>query len=312
MSLTFSSISHMCKRLLIGLVLSIQSVVSVNAYCTETLRVRVDTTLNQIFIRDALKLALSKLDRAYELQDVRVAGVLSEPRHVRLVDKGLFDIFWQTTTVKLEQQLQPIRIPIFRGLMGYRILVIPKNTQTKFDGIYHLSEFRDLRFGQSMHWPDTEILRANGLKVEVSPHFLKLYPMLKIGRFDALPRGLHQAWYELPWAESYVSEESDTGEKKVVFEIEKRLLLKYINPMYFFVSKKKPEFAKDIEKGMRLAINDGSYQRLFLSNPTIKAAILKSDIKNRTIIHLYNPLLPPETPISEKALWFDPEKEALK
>lgn len=45
-------------------------------------------------------------------------------------------------------------------------------------------------------------------------------------------------------------------------------------------------------------------QQLFLQH--FSTAIQQADFKSRTVIELENPILPAETPLQNKALWFDP------
>ena len=49
------------------------------------------------------------------------------------VQNNLLDIIWSSKD--LNQKLTPIRLPIFRGLLGYRVLVIRQNEQHKFDPV---------------------------------------------------------------------------------------------------------------------------------------------------------------------------------
>jgi hypothetical protein len=46
-------------------------------------------------------------------------------------------------------------------------------------------------------------------------------------------------------------------------------------------------------------------QQLFLQH--FSSAIQQADLKSRTVIQLNNPILPAQTPLQNKALWFDPQ-----
>ena len=59
----------------------------------------------------------------------------------------------------------PIRIPLFKGLFGYRVLLIRKQEQARFDQINTQQDLAKFLGGQGTHWPDTLILQANGLRV---------------------------------------------------------------------------------------------------------------------------------------------------
>ncbi len=83
-------------------------------------------------------------------------------------------------------------------------------------------------------------------------------------------------------------------------------MLIYPNPFYFFVNKSNTELAKNIEKGLRIAIEDGSFEQYFMNDPTVKDVIANANLKSRTAIKLQNPTLPKMTPLDDKSLWFDP------
>lgn len=79
-------------------------------------------------------------------------------------------------------------------------------------------------------------------------------------------------------------------------------------PFYLFVKNGNNVLAKDLETGLNLAIADGSFEKLFLSNKTVQDVIEKSNIGNRRIINLENPTLSKETPVDRAELWIDPQK----
>ncbi len=65
------------------------------------------------------------------------------------------------------------------------------------------------------------------------------------------------------------------------------------------------ELAEVLVIGLEKIIAEGFFQKLFLLH---HARILKdSNLENRTVIELENPLLPPETPLKRKELWYKPE-----
>lgn len=45
--------------------------------------------------------------------------------------------------------------------------------------------------------------------------------------------------------------------------------------------------------------------QLFLQH--FSSAIQHADLKSRTVVQLTNPILPTETPLKNKILWFDPQ-----
>lgn len=246
----------------------------------------------ETYAKGLLKLALSKAPEKYELQES--IPNTSEERMVSMLMDNQLDVVWYATTNDLEERLQPIRICIYRGLLGYRVLMMKRGNQYKFDGIKTLQDLKKVSLGQGRFWADTNVLTANSLNVVKVLKYEGLFYMLDGDRFDGYPRGVHEPWSEM---QRY---------PKLALDVEQNLLLSYTNPFYFFVNKSNSKLAQDIEQGLRTAIEDGSFDQYFFNDPTVRDVIEKANLKNRTIIHLQNPSLPPKTPINDKTLWIDP------
>lgn len=256
------------------------------------LRVVAGSNSIETYARGLLTLALSKLPEKYEVEQTIASN--SEERMVSMLMDNQLDVLWYATTNDLEERLQPIRICIYRGLLGYRVLMIKKGTQNKFDGIENLDDLKKVSLGQGRFWADTNVLTANHLNVVKVLKYEGLFYMLDGDRFDAFPRGAHEPWSEM---QRY---------PKLALDVEQNLLISYTNPFYFFVSKSNTKLAADIEKGLRLAIEDGSFNDYFLNDPTVKDVMAKANLKTRTLIKLDNPGLPKKTPVDDASLWFDP------
>ncbi|HEY8939386.1 MAG TPA: diguanylate cyclase [Cellvibrio sp.] len=259
---------------------------------TKQLRVVQGNNSIEAYAKGLLKLALSKAQDKYELQEA--IPNTSEERMVNMLMDNQLDVVWYATTNDLEERLLPIRICIYRGLLGYRALMIKKGMQHKFDGIKTLEDLKRVSLGQGRFWADTNVLTANHLNVVKVLKYEGLFYMLDGDRFDAFPRGVHEPWSEI------------NRYPKLSLDVEKNLLISYINPFYFFVNKSNTKLAKDIERGLRIAIEDGSFDEYFFNDPTVKDVVEKANLKSRTIIHLDNPSLPPKTPVDDKSLWIDP------
>ena len=81
-------------------------------------------------------------------------------------------------------------------------------------------------------------------------------------------------------------------------------------PMYFFVNKDNVALAKDIERGLFKAIEDGNFDRYFFDNPIIRNALARAGLENRKIFFLQNPVLPTQTPVDDARLWWAPASTA--
>ncbi len=243
-----------------------------------------------------LELVLSNTEATDGPFQIDVAGEedIAQSRVIELIDRGALTLIVTMTSREREEQLLPIRIPIFKGLYGYRIFIINRQDLDKFAGIKTEEELKALWAGQGHDWPDTKILQANGYNVATSPDYQGLFAMLQKGRFDYFPRAMSEPWREV---------EEEMARDVVV---EPSLLIQYHAPAYFFVSTQNTKLAERLERGLEMAIQDGSFDRLFNSHWYIQDTLKSANIQERTMFRLKNPLLTPETPLDRPELWYQP------
>jgi hypothetical protein len=270
----------------------------------DTTRVRVPQNLtewdqrNDYFVA-ALRLALDKTRDQYgDYLLEESSQPLTQSRAIAMLSEGAeVDVLWSMTSRLRETQMLPVRIPLLKGLMGYRIFIIRAEDEIWFKDITTLDQLRELRAGQGHDWPDAEILRSNGLRVETSVDYENLFRMLHAGRFDFLPRAINEPWEEVKARED------------LNLTIEKNLLLHYPTASYFFVSKNNPTLAERLRVGLETAIADGSFETLLLKHPINAFALKNVRMEQRHMLKLVNPLLPAETPLGRKELWWQMGEE---
>ncbi|WP_171013461.1 transporter substrate-binding domain-containing protein [Chitinivorax sp. B] len=239
-----------------------------------------------------LKLALSKLDdKDFEVTASNIRMTQSRAM-AELAQGKQIDVAWTMTSAEREQQLLPIRIPIYKGLLGWRLLLIHNSRQIPLAAVNSLPDLAQFKAGQGHDWPDTAILRQNGLPIEISGNYDGLFKMLTVGRIDYFPRGLNE-----------IGDEWRLHAKDGLM-IEQHLVLQYPTACYFFVNRHNTELANTLHTGLELAIKDGSFDALF--NKYFKHDIEQARLGTRTILRLKNPLLPPQTPLHRSELWFMP------
>lgn len=238
-----------------------------------------------------VKLALSKVETTYKIEIDN--SEMSQARNITDVSEGRLDIMWAATNQEMEDQLQPIRIPLYKGLLGHRIFIINPASQTKFDRVKTFADLKQISLGQGTTWADSAILASNGLNVVRANKYQSLFYMVEGGRFDAFPRGVHEPWAEL---ESHPN---------LSLAVEKRIMLVYRMPFYLFTGKQNKKLAADLELGLNRAIADGSFDKTFYSDPMVKAVLEKANLEERVVFELDNPTLPKETPLDRAELWLD-------
>lgn len=258
-----------------------------------TLRYNKGSDPNADYCVEMLKLALSKIGGNYQLEPIY--GEMTQVRQAEDIKNGKLDVMWAGTSRELEDEVEPVRVPLFKGLLGHRFLIIRKGDQPRFDRVQNINDLRTVSLGQGTAWIDTKVLEANQLKVVKTMKYQNLFYMLDGARFDAFPRAVFE-----PFNEIAIRPELNLA-------VEERLMLVYKMDFYLFVSKNNKQFARDLERGLDMAIADGSFEKVFRSSPLVQEAISKGNLKNRIVIPLDNPFNSPETPIDRAEYWIDPK-----
>lgn len=237
-----------------------------------------------------LDLALSESGVDYELRPSELT--MQQNRALTQLARNVdISVAWSMTSREREKDLLPIRIPIDKGLIGWRIFFIHRKNAKRLAQIQSLEQLKALSAGQEHDWPDVEILAANGLRVDKSSDYASLFAMLEHGRFDYFPRSIEEIW----------DEEKEHRDANI--EVEKTIIQHYPAAEYFFVNKQNKPLAAALDKGLRVAIKNGSFDKLF--RKFNGKALELANIKSRKIFNLSNPLLPDETPLDKKELWLD-------
>lgn len=215
-----------------------------------------------------------------------------------LREEDRITVAWFDTTTQLEQSLLPVFIPIQKGIVGYRVLLIRSEDKDKFVDINTVEELRQYKNGLVSGWVNEVVMTANELPYVTAINYEDLFKMLAVGRFDYFSRGLVEAYTEL----------EDRGEEFPNLMVEESILLYYEKPMYLFTSKKRPELNKRLNEGLLMLIEDGTYKKIFCKFHG--DSIRKTNLSERMTIQLKNKLLLTSAP-KEKKFWFDPIKDCL-
>jgi hypothetical protein len=184
---------------------------------------------------ELLRRAVERAGRVVELEPSQHVMVQARSARELAADSGLIDLLWTVTSREREQALRPVRIPIFRGLYGWRLLLVRRGDSARFAALRSLADLQPLRLLQGADWPDTRVLRDNGLRVETAQSFESLFKMLQAARGDAFPRGVT----EIGWEQSQRSDR---------FEVEPSLALHYPSAEYYFVSQRNLALAELLEQ----------------------------------------------------------------
>lgn len=240
-----------------------------------------------------LNIALKNTEKEYGLAKiVSVDMQLTQGRSLDELSKGkIIDVDWAATSIEREKVLLPIKIPLFKGLLGYRVPVINKSDYDLFLKIKDVNDLKKLSVVQGTHWPDTQILEYSGFNVLKTPKFENMYSLLESGRVDYFLRSICEAYGEV----------KVRGNKNLmVFD---KILVAYNQPMYFFVNKNNGKLAERIKKGLLIAIETGEFLQYMENNPLTKEVFPLKKYSDSHIFSLKNPILPKNTPLDDKKLW---------
>lgn len=241
-----------------------------------------------------LKLAASKVGLNVKLEP-KSGKEMRDNRAIEELEKGNFDIYWMATNTVREDRLFPIRIPLFKGLNGWRICLVNDQRLDVFSSLNNMDEIKQLTALQGVDWPDTDIFIANGYKVQRSVSWSGMFDQISLNRQDYLPRAVTEIYGELH------------TRKHLDIAVEPNVVFTYPTAFYLFTSKKNAPLALLLEQGLKKAIADGSFDVLFLQ--FYGAQIEKANLTNRTRIPLHNPSIPPNTPLDDASLWFNPHSK---
>jgi hypothetical protein len=233
-----------------------------------------------------IELALKESGRDYALQPT--GEEMSQTRAARELELGKVDFIWTGTSADYEQRFRAIRIPVMRGLDGYRICVINPARQPAFSAVKSLADLQQLTIGQDPGWSDVKVLGAAGFSVVTGP-YESLFDMVDRGRFDCFLRGAHEAPTE--------------AAKHPGLAVENELLIVYPFTSFFFVNKDNAALAEDLENGLKKAYEDGSFMAYFKNNPAIKAIFEQTHIEQRRRFDIPNPLLTDATRAIPAEYW---------
>lgn len=231
-----------------------------------------------------LQKALSYSTTPYILQPAKETMAQSRVLREISLQTGIVDVFWSMTSVEREKMLKPVRVPLSRGLLGWRLLLVNENAP-------FLSTPRTKQntlFVQGHDWPDSQILKVNGYKIHTANDYHSLFTMVEKGRVNALPRSVIE-----------IADEHKNIAAKLF--IAPDLMLYYPTAEYFFVPNSDTKLAAAIEHGLAEMYKDGSFNALFEQQ---YGAILKQLAQQkRKVLKLHNPLLPTATPLDKPEYW---------
>lgn len=222
-----------------------------------------------------LRLALTKTIPTHGPFELTLIPVMPTINRLLLeIERGRVDVTWMPYKRNLRYDLAPIKIRLLKNLSDYRVFLVRDDMVQHFAAVQTIKDLRKYKGGMGSHWPDRQVMEDNGLPLVLSASYFNLFKMLKSNRFDYFSRGVYQVKAEL-------DDHAGHG-----ISLEPNLVLRYDNPVYFYVRKDNTLLAERIETGLQIAIKDGSFDALFNQIDNLKWGEALLNQKNRRIIPL--------------------------
>ncbi len=203
---------------------------------------------------------------------------LPQTRMLLYLDSGALDLDWLVQSKERDKRFVPVDFGVTHGLIGQRVLLIPKGTEADYAGVRTLQDFTALHktAGLGKGWFDTRIWQENGLQFsEQEGDWRLLYAKLasRARGIDYFPRG----------AQEVTSEATSHPE----LAIEPRLLLVYQRDIHFYLSRARADLKPVLEAALHKAEKSGLQQQLL--NEFFGPALANLNLSKRVQINLKLP-----------------------
>jgi ABC-type amino acid transport substrate-binding protein len=234
-------------------------------------------------VLEAVLKATTAVQGNYQLQEDLTDYPLAADEASVFRSKG-FDIFGTVAgNAKLANEKKIlIPLPLMKGLLGYRILIIRATDKEKFAAIKSAQQLQQLRLGIPSTWADAELFRQNGYKVEEKGSFDDLFTRLENNEFDYVSFGANEV------AGVFAQRAVQSG--KLI--VDSSLLVYYPFPLVFYVNPNNKALAERVTAGLKIISSNGELDKIF--NRYFGAELEALNLSARTKITLKNPILPAE------------------
>ena len=238
-----------------------------------------DGDKRQEYVRKVLELSLQKTEAEYGPYILELAPPSSTmKRSFADLRRGSYENFFIRDSVskKSLSEFEFVPFPVDLGIVGYRAAFVAK--KNLLQSVTTLDDLKKHTVVQGLGWLDTKILRANGFNVETVGSYDGMFKIVASGRSDLFLRGVNELLAE--WT---------TYKHIPGLAYDEHVLLYYPLPRFFLTSKQNKEAAKRVYRGLVMAYDDGSLQRLWRQfyGPSIDFVNLKS----RRFFEIENPFL---------------------
>lgn len=202
---------------------------------------------------------------------------IPQKRLVKMVENNQLSLMWLLQTRERDQLYTYVDAPVTQGLIGQRVLLIPKGAQSRYDAINSLEELRQsgLTGGLGVAWYDVDVWRHNRLAFyEQDGEWRAIYDKLsQQGPVHYFPRGVNEIMAE--------------ARLNPHLEIEQHLLLVYQRDFRFYLSEEAKAYKPILEQALNQAVKSGLLKALI--DQYWATEITQLQLKERRVIELATP-----------------------
>lgn len=240
-----------------------------------------------------LQLALEKSGIEYHLSLSSLEMNESRARVMISHNSPSVTVMSSGTSIAFESELQAVYIPLFGGLIGYRLFIVHQDNRNLFANVSNLQDLQQFTAGMGRDWADVEVFEQAALPVATNEYPM-LFKLVEGKRIDYFPRGANEPFAEL---ERFLPEYPSLA-------IDQHVVLVYPYALYYFVSKNNQALHDAIEKGLKAAHSDGSFLAFFNNHPATQKMLTNARLGERVRIDINNPNMTAETLAIPARYWY--------
>ena len=179
---------------------------------------------------------------------------------------------------KMEQEFNFIYIdfPVDLGIVGYRVCFASPQVYEELKKVEKIEDLKKYTIGQGAAWVDTAVLRHNGFNVKEISNFDSIFKLIEMGRLDLFCRGANE-----------LQKEYEAQKHSGLLRYDESFVLHYELPRFYYLNKSSTLAKERIEKGLALAYQDGSINKIWEYYFLERVKFAK--LKQRRVFHLENP-----------------------
>ncbi len=248
------------------------------------------------YTEDLLKLVLlASSDKYGDYRLERAQAPMSRNRALtEMIDGDLLHVMAEAPKPEWEAQLIPVRIPIRKGVQGYRLFIIRDQDRKLMGTVQSLKDLMSLPTGSGAQWSTRVVMEEAGFTVMTSTNYDSLFEMLHKGRFVTFGRGVNEAYREV----------ATYGKVFPDLVVDEHVALFIPLPTYYFVTPTQPKLAERIRDGLERMLEDGSFDAFFFHAHCDDLKLAR--LADRRVFRISNSNLSKDTPHDVARYWLDP------